>query len=78
MKGLLNILFPHYDELSYIFGRDCVMRGRVETFANVGSNVPEGYRGFPADDGNDMEIPSMFIQGLDMMPDKIMGTLLDK
>ncbi|KAA0051864.1 retrotransposon protein [Cucumis melo var. makuwa] len=78
VKGLLNILFPHYDELSYIFGRDCVMRGRVETFANVGSNVPEGYRGFPADDGNDMEIPSMFIQGLDMMPDKIMGTLLDK
>ncbi|KAL4033319.1 hypothetical protein IC575_006406 [Cucumis melo] len=28
-KGLLNKSFPHYDELSYVFGKDCARGGRA-------------------------------------------------
>lgn len=49
-------------------------RGRAETFADVRSNVPKGYKGFPVDDGNDMEIPMMYSQKLDMSPKDIMST----
>uniref|UniRef100_A0A9I9DWQ9 Retrotransposon protein n=1 Tax=Cucumis melo TaxID=3656 RepID=A0A9I9DWQ9_CUCME len=64
-----DVSFPHYSELCYIFERDCVTGGRVETFTNIGSNVPKGYKGFAADNGNDMEMPSIFNQGLDMSLD---------
>lgn len=33
-----------------------------------------GYEGFIGNDGNDIEIPSMYSQGLDMSSDDIMGT----
>lgn len=51
-----------------------MLGGRIETFTDVGSNVPGGYEEFVADNGNDMKIPSMFSQGLDMSPDDIMDT----
>ncbi|TYK11084.1 retrotransposon protein [Cucumis melo var. makuwa] len=73
-KGLLNRSFSHYDELYYVFGRDHGTGGHVETFVNVGSNVIGGYEGFIGNDGNDIEIPSMYSQGLDMSSDDIMGT----
>ncbi|KAA0056167.1 retrotransposon protein [Cucumis melo var. makuwa] len=73
-KGILNRSFSHYDELCYVFGRDHGTGGHVETFVNVGSNVIGGYEGFIGNDGNDIEIPSMYSQGLDMSSDDIMGT----
>uniref|UniRef100_A0A9I9EJ09 DUF8040 domain-containing protein n=1 Tax=Cucumis melo TaxID=3656 RepID=A0A9I9EJ09_CUCME len=48
-KGLLNKWFLHYDELSYVFGKDRATGGRVENFADVGSNDPVGYDAFAAD-----------------------------
>uniref|UniRef100_A0A9I9DDJ0 Retrotransposon protein n=1 Tax=Cucumis melo TaxID=3656 RepID=A0A9I9DDJ0_CUCME len=54
------------------------MRECAETFTDVGSNLPEGYEGFSADDGNDMEIPMMYSQGIDMLSDDIMGTRPDR
>ncbi|TYK30997.1 retrotransposon protein [Cucumis melo var. makuwa] len=35
-KGLLNKLFPYYDELTYVLGCDTVMGRFAETFADVG------------------------------------------
>lgn len=57
-----------------IFKGQMCDRGRAETFADVRSNVPKGYKGFPVDDGNDMEIPMMYSQKLDMSPKDIMST----
>ncbi|KAL4023283.1 hypothetical protein IC575_017035 [Cucumis melo] len=48
-KGLLNKSFPHYDELSYTFGKDHATGGSVESFTDVGSNDPAGYEAFAAD-----------------------------
>ncbi|KAA0063952.1 putative nuclease HARBI1 [Cucumis melo var. makuwa] len=56
--------FLHYDDLSYIFGRDHATVKRAKTFVDVGSNVPRGYERFAAEDGNDMGIPTMVTQGL--------------
>uniref|UniRef100_A0A9I9EAV6 Retrotransposon protein n=1 Tax=Cucumis melo TaxID=3656 RepID=A0A9I9EAV6_CUCME len=52
-KGLLNKSFPHYDELSYMFGKDRATGVRAETFADVGSNDPTGYEAFVADATSD-------------------------
>ncbi|TYK11927.1 putative nuclease HARBI1 [Cucumis melo var. makuwa] len=49
---------------------------RAETFANVGSNLPRGFEEFPANDANDLEIPMMYSQGLNMSPDKLMWTVM--
>ncbi|KAA0060592.1 RING-H2 finger protein ATL66 [Cucumis melo var. makuwa] len=38
----------------------------VETFANIGSNELVGCKGFDMPDGNDIEFPSMYNQGIDM------------
>lgn len=46
----------------------------METFVNVGSNIPGGYEGFAADNANDMELPIMFSQGLNMSPDEFMSS----
>ncbi|KAA0041229.1 glycine-rich cell wall structural protein 1-like [Cucumis melo var. makuwa] len=46
VKGLLNKLFPYYNELAYAFGHDRAMGRFVETFTNVGSIEPVGYEGF--------------------------------
>ncbi|KAA0051872.1 retrotransposon protein [Cucumis melo var. makuwa] len=71
-KGLLNRSFSHYYDLSYVFGRDYATGGRSETFADVGSNDPFGYEEFTTGDGNDMEIRTMFKQGLNMSLDEFM------
>ncbi|TYK26911.1 retrotransposon protein [Cucumis melo var. makuwa] len=55
---LLNKLFPYYDELAYVFGRDRTMDRFAETFVDVGSNEPVGYEGFDMLDGNE-EFPSV-------------------
>ncbi|KAA0036791.1 retrotransposon protein [Cucumis melo var. makuwa] len=73
-KGLLNKLFVHYDELSYVFGKDRSTGGRVESFADIGSNDPAGYDAFAADAAPDTDFPSMYSQGLNMSPDDLMGT----
>ncbi|KAA0061395.1 retrotransposon protein [Cucumis melo var. makuwa] len=74
-NGLLNRSFPHYNELCYVFGRDCATGGRIETFVDVESNVSGWYEGLAStDDGNNIEIPTMYSQGLDMSPNDIMGT----
>ena len=44
----------------YVFRKDCATGAHTQTFIDVRSNVPEGYEGFPADDGNDLEIPMMY------------------
>ncbi|KAA0046051.1 putative nuclease HARBI1 [Cucumis melo var. makuwa] len=51
-------------------GVDRATGARAETFANVGSNLPRGFEEFPANDANDLEIPMMYSQGLNMSPDK--------
>ncbi|KAL0553898.1 hypothetical protein IC582_007802 [Cucumis melo] len=76
-KGLLNKLFPHYDELLYVFGKDRVMEGRAETFANVGSvgsNGLAGYEAFVADATSDTDFQLMYSQGLNMSLDELMET----
>ncbi|KAA0032341.1 retrotransposon protein [Cucumis melo var. makuwa] len=52
-KGLLNKSFSYYDELTYVFGRDRATGRFPETFADVGSNDPDGYEGFDMMDGNE-------------------------
>ncbi|KAA0037854.1 retrotransposon protein [Cucumis melo var. makuwa] len=73
-KGLLNKLFPHYDELLYVFGKDRVMEGRTETFTNVGSNDLAGYEAFVADATSDTDFQLMYSQGLNMSLDELMET----
>ncbi|KAL4011826.1 hypothetical protein IC575_028889 [Cucumis melo] len=68
-KGLLNKLFPHYDELSYVFDKDRATGGRTESFADVGSNDPTGYEPFATDAAWDMDFQPMYSQGLNMLPD---------
>ncbi|KAA0066061.1 retrotransposon protein [Cucumis melo var. makuwa] len=68
-KGFLNKSFSYYDELAYVFGRDRATGCFVETFTDVGSNEPDGYKGFDMPDGNDMEFPSMYSQRIDMSQD---------
>ncbi|KAA0065645.1 retrotransposon protein [Cucumis melo var. makuwa] len=59
MKCLMNKPFPYYDKLSYLFGKDRAMGGRMETFVDVGSNDASGYKRFPPKDGINMDIPTM-------------------
>ncbi|TYK29878.1 retrotransposon protein [Cucumis melo var. makuwa] len=58
-KGLLNKPFPHYDELSYVFEKDRTTGASVEMFTDIGSNVPGESDGVQAEDGLDMEFPTM-------------------
>ncbi|KAA0026234.1 retrotransposon protein [Cucumis melo var. makuwa] len=39
-EGLLNKLFPYYEKLTYVFGRDRTVGRFAETFADVVSNEP--------------------------------------
>ncbi|KAA0066059.1 retrotransposon protein [Cucumis melo var. makuwa] len=64
-KDLLNRSFPHYNNLSYIFRRACDERA-LGDICRCGSNVPFGYEGIATGDGNNMKIPTMFSQGLNM------------
>ncbi|KAA0063726.1 retrotransposon protein [Cucumis melo var. makuwa] len=73
-KGLLNKSFFHYDELSYVFGKDRATGDRVESFANVRSNDPAEYDAFATDAVPDTDFPPMYSQGLNMSPDDLMGT----
>ncbi|KAL0534422.1 hypothetical protein IC582_028713 [Cucumis melo] len=73
-KGLLNKSFVHYDELSYVFGKDRATEGRVESFADIGSNDPAGYDAFAADAAPDTNFSPMYSPGLNMSPDDLMET----
>ncbi|KAA0065737.1 retrotransposon protein [Cucumis melo var. makuwa] len=73
-KGLLNKSFVHYDELSYVFGKDRATGGRAESFADIGSNDPPGYDAFAADAVPDTDFPPMYSPGLNMSPDDLMET----
>ncbi|KAL0550024.1 hypothetical protein IC582_014520 [Cucumis melo] len=73
-KGLLNKSFVHYDELSYVFGKDRATGGRAESFADIGSNHLAGYDAFPADVAPDTNFPPMYSLGLNMSPDDLMET----
>ncbi|KAA0046363.1 retrotransposon protein [Cucumis melo var. makuwa] len=73
-KGLLNKSFVHYDELSYVFGKDRATGGRVESFADIGSNDPARYDAFAADAAADTNFSPMYSPGLNMSPDDLMET----
>ncbi|KAA0047509.1 retrotransposon protein [Cucumis melo var. makuwa] len=73
-KGLLNKSFVHYDELSYVFGKDPATGGRAESFTDIGSNDPAGYDAFAADAVPDTDFPPMYSPGLNMSPDDLMET----
>ncbi|KAA0067287.1 hypothetical protein IC582_011376 [Cucumis melo] len=73
-KDLLNKSFPHYDELSYVFGKDRATRGQAETFMDVRLNDPAKYEAFVADAALDTDFQPMYNQGLNMSPDELMGT----
>ncbi|KAL4014707.1 hypothetical protein IC575_026921 [Cucumis melo] len=73
-KGLLNKSFIHYDELSYVFGKDRATGGRAESFADIGSNDPPGYDAFAADAMPDTDFPPTYSPGLNMSPDDLMET----
>uniref|UniRef100_A0A9I9DLI9 DUF8040 domain-containing protein n=1 Tax=Cucumis melo TaxID=3656 RepID=A0A9I9DLI9_CUCME len=73
-KDLLHKSFPYYDDLFYVFGKDRATRARSETFADVGSNVPNMFNGdVPLDDSHDQDIPMMYSQGVHMSPDEMFG-----
>ncbi|KAL0544100.1 hypothetical protein IC582_019211 [Cucumis melo] len=70
-KGLLNKLFPYYDELTYVFGRDKATDRFAETFADVGSNEPGGgYDRFDMGDGNE-DFPPVYSQGVDISQEDV-------
>ncbi|KAL0539423.1 hypothetical protein IC582_023635 [Cucumis melo] len=73
-KGLLNKSFVHYDELSYVFGKERATGGRAKSFADIGSNDPPGYDAFAADAVPDTDFPPMYSPGLNMSPDDLMET----
>ncbi|KAL4025449.1 hypothetical protein IC575_013846 [Cucumis melo] len=72
-KGLLNKSFVHYDELSYVFGKDRATGGRAESFADIGSNDPPGYDAGAADAMPDTDFPPMYI-GIEHVADDLMET----
>ena len=74
VKGLLHRSFSHYNELSYVFGKDRATGSRSEIFADIGLNVPGGYKRFSIDDVNDIEFHTTYSQGLNMSSDEVMGT----
>ncbi|TYK22668.1 retrotransposon protein [Cucumis melo var. makuwa] len=73
-KGLLNKSFVHYDELSYMFGKDRATRGRAESFVDFGSNDPAGYDAFAADAAPDTNFSPMYSSGLNISHDDLMET----
>lgn len=70
-KGLLNKSFSYYDKLAYVFERDRATSQGVETFADIGSNDPGGYKGFQMLDRNDIEIPTVYNQVFNMSQDDV-------
>ncbi|KAA0059814.1 retrotransposon protein [Cucumis melo var. makuwa] len=72
-KRLLNKSFPHYNELSYVFGKDHATGGRTKSFADVRSNDSTRYEAFSADAVPDTDCQPMY-QGLNMWPNELMGT----
>ncbi|KAA0063042.1 retrotransposon protein [Cucumis melo var. makuwa] len=54
-NDLLNISFPRYDELWYVFDKDHAIGGQAKTFGDVGSNDLTGYATFSTDVVLDME-----------------------
>lgn len=61
--------FPITMTCPTFFGKDHATKACTETFADVGSNVPGGFEGFPIDDAKDPEIPMMYSQRLDILLD---------
>ncbi|KAL0536228.1 hypothetical protein IC582_025170 [Cucumis melo] len=58
--------------MSYVFGKDRTMGARSETFADVGSNVPNMFNDtVPLGDSHDEDIPTMYSQGVHMSPDEM-------
>ena len=76
VKSLHNKMSPYYDDLSYVFEKDQATGARLETFADVRSNVPGRFNDFSVDDAHDPKILTMYNQGLDMPPDELIGTRL--
>ncbi|KAA0051173.1 retrotransposon protein [Cucumis melo var. makuwa] len=70
-KGLLNKSFFYYEKLAYVFKRDRATSQGVETFADIGSNDPSGYKGFQMLDRNDIEIPTVYNQVFNMSQDDV-------
>ncbi|KAA0043564.1 retrotransposon protein [Cucumis melo var. makuwa] len=69
-EGLLHKSFPYYDDLSYVFDKDRATEARLETFADVGSNVLNMFNdGVPLGDSYDQDIPAMYSQGVHISPD---------
>ncbi|KAL4028647.1 hypothetical protein IC575_011848 [Cucumis melo] len=69
-KGLLNKLFPYYNELTYVFSRDRTTGRFAETFADLGSNEPGRYDRFDMGDGNKEFLP-VYSQGMDLSQDDV-------
>lgn len=74
-KGLLNKPFAHYDELSYVFGKDLATRTHVEMFVDIRSNVLGPNNSVPAEEGLEIEFlticnPRMNMSLNDMMADR--------
>ncbi|KAA0065970.1 retrotransposon protein [Cucumis melo var. makuwa] len=77
-KGFINESFLHYDELSYVFGKDPTTEGQAKSFMDVGSNDPAGYAAFVANAASDTNFQPMYSQGLNMSPNELMGTRTDR
>ncbi|KAA0048779.1 retrotransposon protein [Cucumis melo var. makuwa] len=60
--------------MSYVFGKDHATGARADTFVDIGSNDPAGYEVFASDAMSDMDFQLMYSQGLNMSPNKLMGT----
>lgn len=77
-KGPPEQVFPLL-WLTVVYVRERLHKGaHVETFVDVRSNVSDGYEGFSPEDGNNMEIPTMYSQGLNMSSEDIKGVWLGR
>uniref|UniRef100_A0A9I9CTL0 Retrotransposon protein n=2 Tax=Cucumis melo TaxID=3656 RepID=A0A9I9CTL0_CUCME len=72
-KGFLNKPFPHYDTLSYVFGKYRATGAHSETFADIVSNVSVDNNSALAEDGIDMEFPAMCSPRMNMSPEDMIG-----
>ena len=68
----MNKSFPHYDELSYVFGKDRVTGAHAETFADIESNVPRPSDSVYVEDGLGTEFPAMCSPRMNLSPDDMM------
>ncbi|KAA0050379.1 retrotransposon protein [Cucumis melo var. makuwa] len=75
VKGLLNKLFPHYDALSYVFGKDRATGDRAETFEDIASNVPTDNDRVPAEDDMDTKFLAICSPRMNMSPEDMMGAI---